>query len=209
MKNYKSKTSKLIKRIGITFVIPILMLIAGVLIFLTTAWSLVTETMTLGSIVFAKPTIELETRAFEINNKAIFRPDIGDNFGRLKIESISLDKPIIHGDDDEELRMGIGHYAGSTMPGESGNVVLSGHRETVFKPLEHIKVGDEVIFEANYGNFKYKVKEIKIVSEDDPDYVITEVTDYERLTLYTCYPFNIIGSSPERYVVICEFVESF
>lgn len=208
MSAYKIKTSKLIKKMGITFVIPIFMLIVGVGIMLTSAWSLITETMTLGSLVFARPSVHFEERTFEINNKAVYRPAIGDNFGRLKIPSVELDKPVIHGDDDDSLKQGVGHYAGSTIPGEQGNVVLSGHTNTVFRPLEYVNIGDEVILEVEYGTYKYKVKDIVIVDEEDPEYVITEVVDYERLTLYTCYPFNTLGRAPQRYVVICEFVES-
>lgn len=208
MSKYKLKTSKLIKKIGIAVVIPIFMLAIGVGIVLTSAWNMLAESITLGSVLFAKPSVHLEEKAFDVNSKAVYRPAIGENFGRLKIESVGLDKPIIHGDDDEELKMGIGHFAGSTIPGEEGNVVLSGHRNTVFKPLENIKIGDEVVFETEYGTFKYKVKETFIVDGADPEYKITEIVDYERLTMYTCYPFDFIGNSPQRFVVVCEFIES-
>jgi sortase A len=132
-------------------------------------------------------------------------PGLGDQFGSLIIESVSIDYPVYHGDRDEDLRKGIGHYNGSRFPGEKGNVVLSGHRNTVFKPLKQVEIGDSVIFETTYGKYEYVISDIRITNGNDK--TIVEPSDTEKLTLYTCYPFEYIGNAPKRYVVTCSLVK--
>ena len=83
-------------------------------------------------------------------------------------------------------------------------LLFLGHRETALRKLEDIKVGQSIFIETNWGNYEYKVKEINIV--DKTAHHVLDPTDYEKLTMYTCYPFNYIGSAPERFVVTCEFV---
>ena len=205
MSQNKKNTSRLIKKLGITFVIPFLMLIMGVLIIFSAGWGIITQGFSLGAILFSKPTLNIEERQFTINNVQINRPGIGEEFATLEIPSLDFSSSVIHGDSDAELRRGIGHFAGSTLPGENGNIIISAHRDTAFKALEHIKTGDEVLFTTEYGTYKYKVSEIKIV--DDEDNYELRVLDYERLTMYTCYPFNFIGNAPNRMIVICDFVE--
>lgn len=207
MKRFSHLNSKLLKRIGITFVIPIFLAIGGCLLFLSAGWNLVAQTYSIGSSLFVKPNINLEQVAYTINNQKVYRPDLGAEFATLKIDSIGLDYRIIHGDGDLELKKGIGHYAGSTLPGENGNVVLSAHRDTVFRPLENIKVDDEVVIETDYGVYKYKVSNIRVTNPDDS--TVTMPTDFEKLTMYTCYPFNYIGTAPERFIVECDYVGVF
>lgn len=209
MKSRKFRTfiksnSRVFKKIGITFVIPIALSITGSLIFLSAGWNLITQSYALGSTLFSKPSINLNQVSFKINNQDVYRPDIGQVFATLKIPSIGVEKPIIHGDGEDELKKGVGHYAGSTLPGEKGNFVIDGHRDTVFKKLEGIKENDQVFIETQWGTYEYKVKEIKIVKPTERD--VIEPTNYEKLTMYTCYPFDYIGNAPERFVVDGEFV---
>ncbi len=142
------------------------------------------------------------------DNKKFF-PEYGEEFGELIIESASIDYPVVNGDSEKQLLIAVGHYFGSRYPGENGNVVLAGHRNSFFKNLGKVEKGDKVLFNANYGKYvyqyEYKVTEIKIISHKD-EYIM-DPTDKERLTLYTCYPFNYIGNAPKRYVVICELVK--
>lgn len=140
-----------------------------------------------------------------IDRKSVY-PDYGEEFGSLLIISAGIDAPVFNGDSDEELNKGIGHYFGSRYPGENGKVVLSGHRNTVFKNLGKAKIGDTVVFETNYGTYTYKVEGIRITTGTDK--TITDAADgSETLVLYTCYPFNYIGNAPNRYVVTCTLVK--
>lgn len=202
------KSSNILKKIGITFIIPIFLAICGALIVLSSAWSYISTGLTYGNLIFQKPEINedsLSRKVYRINGKDVYRPYLRDAFATIKVPSINLDKTIYEGDDEETLAMGIGHYQGSLLPGEHGNFVISGHRDTDFMPLQDIKIGDEVIVETSYGKYHYKVSSIDIVKPDNVSLVAP--TNYEKLTMYTCYPFSYIGSAPERYVVSCEYVK--
>jgi sortase A len=131
-------------------------------------------------------------------------PMLGEEYGTLKIDSVSLEYPVYHGDREKELVKGIGHYNGSRFPGEGGNIVLVGHRNTVFRDLEFVQVGDSVVFETTYGEYEYVISDIRITGGNDKS--IVQPSNYEKLTLYTCYPFVYIGRAPKRYVVTCDLV---
>ncbi|MGL5378963.1 class D sortase [Clostridium sp.] len=204
-KKGKISSKRLAKKLGITFVIPIFMLLCGAIIFFSATWDMVTGAMTMGSVLFSKPNdVNIGEVQYIIDNKAVYRPSIGENFATLKIEALGFEKPIIHGDSYNELNQGIGHYAGSTIPGEGGNVIISGHRDRVFLPIQNIEVGHELVIETNYGKYKYKVSEIKIVDQSQNEDLAP--LDYERLTMYTCYPFDAIGNTSERMIMICEYI---
>ena len=104
------------------------------------------------------------------------------------------------------MKKGAGHFAGSALPGQGGNVILSGHRDTVFRKLEHLKIGEQLTFSTPYGDFVYEATEFKVVPADDMTVMVP--TDYETLTLTTCYPFDFIGDAPDRYVVYTKLVSS-
>lgn len=201
------KSSNILKKIGITFIIPIFLAICGALIVLSSAWSYISTGLTYGNFIFQKPEVNenaLSRKVYRINGKDVYRPYLYEDIATIKVSSIGLDKKIYEGDGEETLKMGIGHYQGSLLPGEGGNFVISGHRDTDFTPLQDIKLGDEVIIETSYGKYHYKVSSIDIVKPEDVSLVAP--TKYEKLTMYTCYPFTFIGSAPERYVVSCEYV---
>ena len=98
---------------------------AGALIFLSAGWNLIAESYMMGSTIFAQPNTDIGSVKFIINNTEVYRPDLGQQFATLKIPELSLEKPVIHGDSPKDLKMGLGHYVGSTLPGEGGNVVVS------------------------------------------------------------------------------------
>ncbi|HSI66166.1 MAG TPA: class D sortase [Planococcus sp. (in: firmicutes)] len=134
------------------------------------------------------------------------RPTVGENVGNLTLPAINEVLPIIHGTDEDELSRGIGHFAGSVLPGENDNAVLSGHRDTVFRELGQLEITDQLIVETSAGKFTYEIREIKIVPSDDKS-IITPTTS-AVLTVTTCYPFDFIGSSPDRYILIADLVSS-
>lgn len=199
-----NKTSSKGKK-GIHILIPIFLFLFGSLLFGYAGWNMFKETYLVGTMFFSKPDVKLDEKKFIVSDVAINRPTLGEEFARINIPTISLDYPVIHGDDDNDLAKGIGHYAGSTIPGENGNVVLAGHRDTVFKNLGKVKIGDIITMKTYYGTYNYKASNIRIVNSDDRTVVVT--SDKEMLTIYTCYPFDYIGSAPKRYVITCDFVD--
>jgi sortase A len=130
----------------------------------------------------------------------------GDIMGKITIPKIDKELPIIFGTSDDDLRRGVGHYIGTAFPGQNGNVVLSGHRDTVFERLDELQVGDTFDVETLEGNFTYQVYEGKIVESDDRTIIVPY--SLPVLTLVTCYPFNFIGDAPQRYILTARLISS-
>lgn len=131
-------------------------------------------------------------------------PEDGETFGELIIPKISATLPIIEGTDEDELEKGVGHYSDSVLPGEKDNSVLSGHRDTVFRKLGEVGVGDYLIVKTSAGEFKYKVNKVRIVDADDRTVIVPKPRP--TLTVTTCYPFNYIGDAPERYILVANLI---
>lgn len=194
------------RRIGILIGIPLFLLLCGISLMTFAGWNIIKETLTLSKILIHEDLPQNDSyKLFKLNEKTFKFPMLGEKMGDLKIQSIGLDFPIFQGDRDADLAKGIGHFDGSRFPGEDGNVVLAGHRETVFKHLGKVKVGDIIKLDTSYGNFTYKASSIKIVGANDKTIVIP--SSKEKLTLYTCYPFDTIGYTPQRYVVWADLLE--
>jgi len=195
-------------KIGILFGIPILLLICGVLLISVASWNYLKQAYFLSRIFIHdeyKITEKAEVTETNTSNITIKFPKLGEEFGEIVAESASLRVPVIHGDRDEDLLKGAGHFDGSRYPGEHGNVVISGHNNTAFKSLKNVKLGDIVSFNTTYGSYLYKVTDTKVVKYTDK--TIAMPSDGEKLTMYTCYPFNALGYTAQRYVVTCELVE--
>lgn len=128
------------------------------------------------------------------------RPMIGEELGALYIPKLKSTLPIYHGTNEDELKKGVGHYAQSVLPGEEDNSVLSGHRDTVFRKLGEIGKGDSLIVQTSAGEFHYIVNKVRIVDEDDRTVIVPKPR--ATLTVSTCYPFNFIGSAPQRYILV-------
>ncbi|GIO27367.1 class D sortase [Ornithinibacillus bavariensis] len=125
--------------------------------------------------------------------------DKGDTIGVLEVPKIDEKLPIVEGTNDEELRKGVGHYIGTALPTQGDQIVLSGHRDTVFKKFDELEIGDHFIVKVQYGEFTYEIVDTKIVDADDRT-VIKSTAPEEILTVTTCYPFGYLGDAPERFI---------
>lgn len=134
------------------------------------------------------------------------QPSSGDVIGILILPSIKEELPIIEGTDEDALEKGVGHFKGSSFPNEKGQIVLSGHRDTVFRRMGELNLGDTLTILMPYGSFTYEIVDTKIVDSDDRS-IITLQKEEEVLTLTTCYPFSFIGQAPERYIITAEPVD--
>ncbi|WP_163144037.1 class D sortase [Bacillus sp. 22-7] len=132
------------------------------------------------------------------------KPEIGEEIGELYIPKIKSVLPIIHGTDEDELEKGVGHYAGSVMPGEKDNSVLSGHRDTVFRKLGEVGEGDILEVTTKAGTFEYRVNKVRIVDADDRTVIVPKPR--AMLTVTTCYPFDFIGDAPQRYILVAHLL---
>ncbi|USK49631.1 class D sortase [Bacillus sp. CMF12] len=133
----------------------------------------------------------------DTEKKLIFEQN--ETIGLLSVPKINKDIPIIEGTDNDQLEAGVGHYTGTAFPGQKDQIVLSGHRDTVFRNFDQLKVGDIFTVKLSYGDFSYVIYDTKIVDADDLT-IIKSTSPEEVLTVTTCYPFNFIGDAPERFV---------
>jgi sortase A len=123
----------------------------------------------------------------------------GDTVAKLKIPRLDAELYVVEGDGKRELRRGPGHLEGTALPGENGNCVIAGHRDTHFRVLKDIKEGDDIILQTSAGQFLYRVKRTRIVSPENTSALVP--TSTAELNLITCYPFYYIGNAPKRFVV--------
>jgi sortase A len=124
----------------------------------------------------------------------------GDSaLGRIEISAIGLTAMIQEGTNARTLRRAVGHISGTPLPGQQGNVVLTGHRDTFFRPLANIRKNDEITLTTLSGSYCYRVDSTEVVEPEDTK-VLVDSGD-AVLTLVTCYPFYFVGPAPRRFIV--------
>ena len=134
-------------------------------------------------------------------NKIQNYPEYGTQYATIEIPKIDVNLPVYFGDTLEILKKGVGHSSGSYFPGEGGSIIYMGHNsQNVFRRFSELSKGDEITIKAAYGEFKYKIYDMKLVDETDLEALPIQ-KDEEILMCYTCYPFNNIGYATQRYVV--------
>jgi sortase A len=126
-------------------------------------------------------------------------PAIGSEIGVLKIQRLKMDLAVVEGADDSQLKVAPGHIPGTALPGDGRNVGIAGHRDSFFRPLRLIHIGDEIQMVTPRGEFRYQVDATEIV--DPSDIEVLRPSNSEKLTLITCYPFYYIGAAPKRFIV--------
>ena len=129
---------------------------------------------------------------------------MSDLIGRIEIARLGLSVMVIEGDDGKTLRRAAGHVPGTALPGQLGNVAITAHRDTFFRPLRKIQTDDVITLTTLQGVYRYRVVSTKIVSPQDVE--VLDSTDGEVLTLVTCYPFYFVGAAPNRFIVRAERV---
>ena len=135
---------------------------------------------------------------------SVNRPSVPSMVGRIEIPAVGLATRVLEGSNASTLRLAVGHIPGTALPGPSGNVGLAGHRDTFFSPLRWIKVGDEIRFTTVAGTFKYRVISLRVVFPNAIE--VLNNTQLPTLTLVTCYPFDFIGTAPQRLIVHAEML---
>lgn len=124
---------------------------------------------------------------------------------RIVIPKIDVDAPVLAGDDWETLKKGAGHHTGTANPGERGNVYISAHNDIygqIFRRLEELDLGDEVMVYAGTTAYRYIVREKRIVEPTDISVMYPTTTPI--LSLQTCYPYMV---DTHRLVVIAQLAE--
>lgn len=123
----------------------------------------------------------------------------GGSIGEIDIPRLRLTAIVVQGDSEAILQRAVGHLADTALPGESGNVVLAGHRDTFFRPLKRVHAGDAITLKTRHGDFAYRVESTSVVPPSDVQ--VLQPTGGRTLTLITCFPFSYLGSAPDRFIV--------
>jgi sortase A len=132
-------------------------------------------------------------------------PQLGEPVAKLSIPRLNADLYVFEGTDADDLRLGPGHMPGTAMPGMKGNCVIAGHRDTHFRVLKDIRMGDEIVLETANGHFTYTVDNTAIVKPTNTSSL--QPTRSGVLNLITCYPFYYLGSAPKRFIVTAKLDE--
>lgn len=122
-----------------------------------------------------------------------------DGLIRLVIPKIDLTSFVVEGTDYHDLLIGPGHMSHTAEPGDAGNAVISGHRDTFFRHIHELEQGDQIFVDRGGRRIVYTVTGKKVVEPDDM--AVVSPTRDSQLTLITCYPTYYIGPAPKRLVV--------
>jgi len=123
----------------------------------------------------------------------------GDLMGRLDIVERRISVVVLEGVEDDTLGIAAGHVPGTSLPGSKGNLVIAAHRDTFFRELRNIEVGDTIQLSTSRGSFSYFVTNTEIVNPTETR--VLKSSGHSELTLITCYPFSYLGSAPKRFIV--------
>lgn len=121
---------------------------------------------------------------------------------KLTVPRLGLERYVLAGADGPAMAFGPGHASGTALPGEQGNSVIGGHRDTHLAFLREVKPGDTLVIERPDGvRIAYRAASAEVV--DRRDVWVMEQAGPARLTLITCYPFDALrAGGPLRYVLL-------
>ncbi len=146
-------------------------------------------------------------RAWQLQNDGLHGISTNDiGLTRLTIPRIHLDVVISEGTSQRSLSLAPGHLTNTAIPGEPGNAVIAAHRDTFFRRIADLKIGDAIYVQRNGRRYRYSVTGRKIVSPEDISVLAS--SSGSRLTLITCYPMHFIGPAPKRLVIFAKQMQS-
>lgn len=190
--------------------LPLFIILIGCIVLGIGVWQIIkVNIQTNASLETAKKLVQSNSKNSpeQSPSKSNTLPEMGEAVGILDIPKIKAELAIIEGTDPDDLEKGVGHYNGSYFPGDKGQIVLSGHRDTVFRRLGELKIGDSLNMQMPYGDYTYEIVDTKIVKSDDTS-IITLQNQNEELILTTCYPFRYVGNAPKRYIIYAKLKSS-
>jgi len=113
---------------------------------------------------------------------------------------------VLSGGSGRTLAFGPGHLSASSLPGENGNSVIAGHRDTHFSFLRDVAIGESLVIEEIGGvKHLYKIVGIDVVDSRRGSLLLD--TESPMLSLVTCYPFDArVAGGSLRYVVTAKML---
>ncbi|NHA15411.1 class GN sortase [Thioalkalivibrio sp. XN279] len=120
---------------------------------------------------------------------------------RLHLPGTERPLVVLAGHSGRNLAFAPTHDPASVLPGDMGNSIIAAHRDTHFRGLAGLAVGDRIAVERLDGrNIVFAVTSLEIVDSRRARLLLD--ADGPRLTLVTCYPFDAVDpNGPWRYVV--------
>ena len=124
---------------------------------------------------------------------------------RLSVPRLGVDQIVLAGAAGRTLAFGPGLSTAAAMPGDEGNTVISGHRDTHFGFLRELRVGDRVWIATPQGRYAYAIQALDVV--DARTTRLAGAGEGASLSLVTCYPFDaVVPGGPLRYVASARLV---
>jgi sortase A len=218
MKNELQRKTKSDSKIGF-IVYPFLFLLLGSLIFYIAFKPIFKPAINVINIAFSGdvPDFDVEPRDIYVEDAPVPEendtihvakadlPQKGERFGQIAISSAGIDAPLYYGDSEKELLKGIGCYTGTYVPGSGRTVLLAGHNNGFFSTLGDAGVGDEIHIKTNYGKYVYEITDSQVALDTNTAaYDLNKRED--NLILYTCYPFDALGLTRNRYFVYAKYI---
>lgn len=117
----------------------------------------------------------------------------------MTIPKMNIQVPVYDGADEFNLNRGVARIEGTARVGDQGNLGIAGHRDSFFRGLKDIRVGDAIELLTPAGTEAYAVSSVEVV--DPEDVWVLQPTKDKTITLVTCYPFYYVGHAPRRFIV--------
>ena len=119
---------------------------------------------------------------------------------RIEVRRLGASAVMLAGSSGQALAFGPGHVELTPNAGERGVAVYSAHRDTHFRFLKNVAIGDEIDITRDDGRtFRYRADGAAVVRFDASG--IDPLTDGYELVLSTCWPFDAVTPGPMRYVL--------
>ena len=146
---------------------------------------------------FSFQKLDFDMRSYGIENNIV---------AEIKIDRLKLKVPVYLGATEDNLNKGLAHLSHTSLPlgEETSNVVIAGHRGLIrhkmFRHLDKLEQGDEVVITNFWEELRYKVIKYEIISPEEVSKVLIQ-NGKDMITLITCHPFRV---NTQRLVVYCE-----
>jgi sortase A len=123
---------------------------------------------------------------------------------RLQVPRLGIDQIVLQGASGRVIAFGPGWVDGTASPGERGNTVISGHRDTHFRWLSELRVDERILLQLPDGrSHRFRITSLDVVNDSDTWLLAPDLDD--RLRLVTCYPFDAVqAGASQRYVVTAD-----
>jgi LPXTG-site transpeptidase (sortase) family protein len=123
---------------------------------------------------------------------------------KLAIPRIHLEDVVLEGASNHSLLLGPAHLSETVDPGDIGNSVIAGHRDTFFRHIHSLRYGDDIYVLRSGKRYHYVVRARRVV--EPTNLAVLNPSKEGELTLITCWPTHAIGPAPQRLVIVAKMV---